>query len=160
KEVPPEDPLGPWWLLASAPPTDAAAWAAEWRKLAERYAKDDRERAASAEKQFVPFADFRTGSLAGWQAGGHGLRDGPPRSGDFVLSPEGAALVRAVLPAGCFTHTLSDRLNGTLRSPLLPPHPTLSPEGGGEGRVRGKKHISFRCWGGAAARSGSSRTTA
>src|SRR5262249_30301490 len=25
-----------------------------------------------------------------------------------------------VLPAGCFTHALSDRLNGTLRSPLLP----------------------------------------
>ena len=50
----------------------------------------------------------------------------------LVLSPEGDGLVRAVLPAGCFTHALSDRLNGTLRSPLLP---------------GGKTHVSFQVLG-------------
>ena len=41
------------------------------------------------------------------------------RSGDIALHADGDAIVRAVLPAGIFTHSLSDRLNGTLRSPVL-----------------------------------------
>src|SRR5207302_3878045 len=58
--------------------------------------------------------------FAGWQAGGQGLRDGLTRSGDFALVTQGDGLLKAVLPAGCFTHALSDRLNGTLRSPVIP----------------------------------------
>lgn len=57
------------------------------------------------------------------------MREGAGRSGDFVVLPEGDSLVKAILPAGCFTHALSDKLNGTLRSPVLPP---------------GKAHISFQ----------------
>jgi len=60
------------------------------------------------------------------------LRSDPGRSGDFALHPEGDTLVRAVLPAGRFTHVLSDKLNGTLRSPVL---------------SVGKKHISFQVLG-------------
>ncbi len=67
-----------------------------------------------------------------WQVGGQALRHGPGRSGDFALHHDGEALVRAVVPAGCFTHALSDKLNGTLRSPVLP---------------LGKKHISFQVMG-------------
>src|SRR5207247_6383469 len=108
-----------------------APWASEWRKLTERYAKEDREREAH-ERHFVSFADFRTDGVAGWQAQGHGLRDGPARSGEFVLSHEGDSLVKAILPAGLFTHSLSEKLNGTLRSPVLP---------------KGRKHISFQVMG-------------
>ena len=68
----------------------------------------------------------------GWQIGGQALRNDSGRSGDFALHPDGDALVRAVLPAGCFTHVLSDKLNGTLRSPVLPV---------------GKKNISFQVLG-------------
>ena len=45
--------------------------------------------------------------------------------------------MKAVLPAGVFTHALSEKLNGTLRSPILP---------------RGVKHISFQVVGGKHAR--------
>src|SRR6185295_11741450 len=41
-------------------------------------------------------------------------------------------VVKAVLPAGFHTHTLSERLNGTLRSPVLP---------------NGKKYVSFHVLG-------------
>jgi hypothetical protein len=118
-----EDPLQPWRLLAAAPgPFEAA-----WHPLAERYAREMRERAEfNRAQQFVPFGPD------GWQAGGHGLRGGPSPSGDFALAAGGDALVQAVLPAGTFTHTLSERLNGALRSPLLP---------------RGKKRISFEVMG-------------
>ena len=50
----------------------------------------------------------------------------------MILNPEGDMLLKVVLPAGCFTNALSDKLNGTLRSPLLP---------------QGKKHISFQVMG-------------
>jgi hypothetical protein len=129
EKAPPEDLLQPWRMLAAA---DATAFPAEWRKQAEAFAKEDRERAEANTRNFVNFADFRGGDFAGWQAGGQGLRDGPSRSGDFALGPDGDTLLRGVLPAGCYTFTLSDRLNGTLRSPVLP---------------RGAKHLSFQVLG-------------
>ena len=129
EKAPLEDLLSPWRSLASAGPS---AFAAEGRKLAERYAKEDREREKFNAEGFVTFADFRSGGFAGWQASGQALREGAGRSGDFALNPEGEALVRAVLPAGCFTHAISDKLNGALRSPPLP---------------GGIKHISFQVMG-------------
>ncbi|MFM9963829.1 MAG: PSD1 and planctomycete cytochrome C domain-containing protein [Planctomycetaceae bacterium] len=138
-----DDPFEPWRLLSA---TDAVTFPIEWKKLAERFAKEDRERAEFNQSQFVTFGDFRSavGSPASenfkelqasrphhsdWQIGGQGLMDTPSPSGDFTLHPDGDALVRAILPAGHFTHALSDKLNGTLRSPVLP---------------LGKKHISFQ----------------
>jgi hypothetical protein len=100
--------------------------------VAEEYAAQDRERAEFNQTQFVTYADFRNGGFSDWQVGGQGLRDRATRSGDFLVQPEGDALLKAVLPAGCFTNALSDKLNGTLRSPVLPP---------------GKKQISFQVLG-------------
>ena len=117
EKAPLEDLFSPWRSLASAGPP---AFAAEGRKLAEQYAKEDRAREKFNAEGFVTFADFRSGGFAGWQASGQALRDGAGRSGDFALNPEGEALVRAVLPAGSFTHAISDKLNGALRSPPLP----------------------------------------
>src|SRR5262249_33824482 len=71
-------------------------------------------------EHFQTFADFRAGSFGAWQAGGHGLRGGPSPAGDFALHAEGNQLVPAILPARAFPHPLSDKLNGTLRSPPLP----------------------------------------
>ncbi len=47
------------------------------------------------------------------------MREAVGKSGDFAIAADGDAIVRAVLPAGAFTHSLSDKLNGTLRSPVL-----------------------------------------
>jgi hypothetical protein len=124
----PEDILAPWRTLTA----DRASFSAAWKELAERYAKDARERSAFNKKQFVTFADFRSGTFAGWQTSGLGLRDQPTRAGDFVLASDGDALVKMVLPAGAFTHTFSERMNGALRSPVVP---------------KGKKNISFQVMG-------------
>lgn len=128
EKAPLEDPLEPYRRLAAAG-EDPAAFQAAWQKLAAEYAAEDRQRTEFNQSQFVAYADFRNAGGAEWQVGGQGLRDGPVRSGDFVVAPEGESLVKAVLPAGCFTNTLSDKLNGTLRSPVLP---------------AGKSHISFQ----------------
>ncbi|MFO0965361.1 MAG: PSD1 and planctomycete cytochrome C domain-containing protein [Gemmataceae bacterium] len=129
-KAPRDDVFGPWRALSAANPGDATLGAA-WRKLGEDLAGEEKSHAA-AEKQFVPFADFRSGALAGWQAQGQGLRHGPSKSGDVVVAYEGDAVLRAVLPAGVFTNALSDKLNGALRSPLLP---------------KGKRFISFQVMG-------------
>jgi len=129
EKLPLSDPLAPWHTLTAA---NGPALPTAWRELAERFATQDRESTEFNKSQFVTCADFRTGDLAGWQAGGHGLRDGPTHPGDFVLCLEGDSLVKTILPAGCFTHTLSDTRNGTLRSPCLTP---------------GKKNISFQAMG-------------
>jgi hypothetical protein len=129
--LPLEDPLSLWVALRPLA-KDPEALRAIWRDWSDRLQQQARDRAAFNRASFVPFADFRSGSFAGWQVSGHGLRDGPSRSGEFALAPEGDALVRAVLPAGAYTHTLSDRLNGTLRSAVV---------------AAGKKHISFQVMG-------------
>jgi hypothetical protein len=129
-EKPPlEDALGPWRKLSAA-----ADVTAEWRALAARYTEEGRARSEFNQQHFVTFADFRPDSSAahGWQVGGQGLRDGPSRSGDFAVRPGGDAVITSLFPAGSYTHTMSDRLTGTLRSPVLPP---------------GKAHISFQVMG-------------
>jgi hypothetical protein len=127
-KLPSEDVFAPWRALTAA----STPFPEAWKELAERYAKDERERMTFNEQQFVPFADFRSGTFAGWQTSGLGLRDKPTRSGDFVLVSDGDGLVKMVLPAGAFTHALSERLNGALRSPVV---------------AKGKKKISFQVLG-------------
>jgi hypothetical protein len=111
-------------------------FAATWQKQAEHFNKEQRARDAFNREHYRTFADFRRGTVEGWQRGGQGLRGGASAAGDFALHHEGDALLKAVLPAGCYSHTLSDKLNGTLRSPILPAQPTES------GVVRGTR-ISF-----------------
>ncbi len=128
----PDDPLHA-WKVATAPTTADETFAGRWRRLGAEWEREARARADFNAKNFVPFGDFRTGSLEGWRADGQGLRGGPAPSGDFAVAGTGDAAVTAIFPAGVFTHGLSERLNGALRSPLLP---------------AGKKYLSLRVLGG------------
>ena len=127
EKQPLEDPLQPWRAIASA-----VAFAEEWPMLAERCAVEARQRSEFNQREFMSFADFTTGETAGWQVGGQGLRAGSTSSGQLALHRDGAAIVKAILPAGCYTHLASEKLNGTLRSPVIP---------------AGKKNISFQVCG-------------
>lgn len=142
-----DDPFDAWRTLATAP--DTANFADEWKKWTDKFATEVRDRAAF-NQQFVTFADFRPKSDAtavltseaappdcggtpaeqaaapavptgtGWQAAGRAFLEPPTPAGELVIQPEGDLLVRGILPAGHFTHVISDKLNGTLRSPVLP----------------------------------------
>ena len=52
--------------------------------------------------------------------------------GDFTLAASGDKALSAILPPGIYTHSLSEKLNGALRSPMLGPT---------------HKHISFQVLG-------------
>ncbi len=126
-----EELLYPWTALHAPPPRDTASFAASWRALAERCTREGRTQADFNARGFVSCGDFRSGGADGWQATGQGLA--PTAAGDFAVACEGDTAVTAVFPAGLFTHALSEKLNGALRSPLL---------------HGGKKHISLRVLGG------------
>lgn len=125
-----EDPLEPWRNLAASGAADGDAFKEQWRKLVDKYAAEERQRTAFNQKETVLFADFRTGDHPGWQVGGQGLQQAA--KGEFMLHAEGGNMVKAILPAGTYTGVLSEKLNGTLRSPVIP---------------SGKKNISFQVMG-------------
>jgi hypothetical protein len=127
EKAPLEEPLEPWRRLSAAAGSDLALLPGEWRKLADEYRREARERSEFNQSQFTTYVDFREALPGDWQIGGQGPV-GPSRSGEFVLQSDGDAIVKDVLPAGTYSHRLSEKLNGTLRSPVLP---------------TGKKNISF-----------------
>ncbi|MFN0019136.1 MAG: PSD1 and planctomycete cytochrome C domain-containing protein [Pirellulaceae bacterium] len=132
EKAPQEDGLEPWRIVAASGAAEGDAFKEQWRKLVDKYMVEDKRRTEFNQKDIVSFADFRTGEAPGWQVGGQALRHGPGKCGDFMLHADGGALVKAILPAGSFSGALSEKLNGTLRSPVIPP---------------GKKNISFQVMG-------------
>ena len=140
EKQPLEDPFDLWRRLTSVETpsaTDAPADATNvslsyqqtWEAWAQQFSKEERERAEFNNSQFVTYADFRKPDFGDWLVGGQSMNDPVSANGEFVLTPDGDSIVQAILPAGRYTHVLSSKLNGTLRSPVLP---------------TGKKRISFQ----------------
>ncbi len=97
------------------------AWEkADWNGLGNQVRAEHQRRSAYNAEHFRPFGDFRAGGFAGWHADGAGLKDGATAAGEFAVAAEGEAAVTGVFASGVYTHALSDRLNGVLRSPFLP----------------------------------------
>ena len=91
-----------------------------WAGLAKQYEKEIADRDIYNHEKFIRIGDFGKELPAGWSVDGLGLRAGPSSSGDFAVATEGYKAVAGVFPSGLFTNLLSDRMNGVLRSPLLP----------------------------------------
>ncbi len=117
-----EDLHYPWITAAAAKDGTESAWKA----LGEKYQSEGKQRTEFNVKHFTPFGDFRTSELTGWRADGMGLLDGPSPSGDFSISLDGDTAVSGIFPAGLYTHALSERMNGSLRSPFLPKGKSVS----------------------------------
>ncbi len=117
-EPPLEHLLRPWIALSKVC-RDGGDLPAAWQQLKAQYAGEQERRREHNAKMFRAVADFRTGVPAGWSVDGVGLRDGPVRCGDFTVALEGTSSVGRILPGGLFTHSLSPRLNGAVRTPYL-----------------------------------------
>ncbi len=117
-KLPFENPLALWRKVAGRlKPNDKATFAPAWNAVAAEYRKERAER-RKHDAQFTTLADFRTHVWPEWQRDGLGLRDDPSKSGDFTIASDGR-VVAALLPAGAYTHAISEKLNGVLRSPVL-----------------------------------------
>ncbi|WP_010582221.1 PSD1 and planctomycete cytochrome C domain-containing protein [Schlesneria paludicola] len=138
-----DDPFDLWRRLCESEtpgvataPADALAVSSSypqvWEAAFQQFTQEESERAESNRSRFTNYADFRESGLSGWLNGGMASLDAPTANGEFVVQPAGDELVQAILPAGRFTHVLSAKLNGTLRSQVL---------------AKGKKYISFEVLG-------------
>ena len=117
ESLPMEHPLAFWQRMAARVDKEKATFADAWKAVVADYTREDAER-AKFNQPLTIIADFRTGRWPDWQKDGHGLRGDLGRSGDFTVGGDSRAIT-AVLPAGAFTHSLSEKLNGVLRSPAL-----------------------------------------
>jgi hypothetical protein len=131
-----DDPLGPWQQLAAWQQKDKLGFADAYARLVDQLTRADAENTKLAAGDIVTLADFRKGAWPPWQVGGQGLRDKPSRPGEFAVAAIGERAIQGLLPAGCYTHLVSSKLNGTLRSPVLTIEATAR-----------KKWISFRVMG-------------
>ena len=91
-----------------------------WAGLTKQYQTEISERDSFNRDKFVRIGDFGKELPLGWSVDGLGLRSGSSSSGDFGVATEGPQAVTGIFPSGLFTNLLSDRMNGVLRSPLLP----------------------------------------
>ncbi|MEX2261838.1 MAG: PSD1 and planctomycete cytochrome C domain-containing protein [Bryobacteraceae bacterium] len=128
-----EDPAYAWSAMACETGYNREYFGEAARSLAARYEGETRDRVAFNQANFEPFGNLRSADFGGWHASGMGLRQGPGSNGEFTVAPEGEAAVDGIFPAGVFTHLISGRLNGALRSPYLP---------------KNKKFLSVRAMGG------------
>ena len=133
-----ENPLTPWQQIALKMQKEKATFAEAWKAVRAEYQKEDAERTKFNE-QFTMASDFRNSEWPRWKpdarvglppllktgnepsfvVGGQGLRGNPSGSGDFTVAIAGDKALSAILPGGAYTHALSEKLNGTLRSPVL-----------------------------------------
>jgi cytochrome c553 len=111
-----EEPLTPWIQLANASGPVSSAWPA----IAAAYAKESDARSAYNREYFRPFGDPGKDGFGGWNAEGNALTAGVSPDGEFAIANQGTEAISGIFPAGIYTHALSERLNGSLRSPLAP----------------------------------------
>jgi hypothetical protein len=109
-----EEPLHPWLQLAGS---DVPV---VWSTLKSRYAEEAQKRIVFNRENFLPFGSLTRNGFDGWHTDGNASKDGPSLSGDFAVANSGPGAITGVFPAGIYTHVLSERLDGALRSPLVP----------------------------------------
>ena len=130
--LPLESPFYPWVELVRAVEAGGPC-EAKWQALADEYAAQSRRRSEANASRFEVVADFGQAIPSGWSVDGVGLWR-PAVCGDFTVSLQGPQAVGQVLAGGLYTHSLSPRLNGAVRSPPL--------------NQFGKPYISFEACGG------------
>ncbi len=133
ESVDPEGILFPWAAISCETDLSPDRLQAAWSKLDAYYKREIRARDTFNRSHFLNFGDFRSGSLDGWHPDGIGVKGGTAAGGGLTISTKGLRVLSGILPAGIYTHGLSERLNGALRSPYLP---------------KDKKFVSLRLMGG------------
>jgi len=117
----PENPLPigdinyPWQKLYKL---EDAQIPAAWQALKESMTAADHEARDFNKANYQVLFDFSNGVPDGWDSDGAGLSK-PVSRGDFQILPTGSQFIESLYLPGIATASISSRLNGALRSPLL-----------------------------------------
>ena len=113
-----KNPFYAWHKLRSA---KGEEFSKTWRQLAEEFSQSQKalkELRSRSYAQRWQLGRDRT-SLDLWVLDGNGLDGSVARAGAFRILPTGDRLIDAILPAGVYSHLLSDKHTGVLSSPTF-----------------------------------------
>ncbi|MCC6586085.1 MAG: PSD1 domain-containing protein [Bryobacterales bacterium] len=107
------------------------ALSADWAATVAAFRKEEESRRTFNSTNFEALSD--------WYPHGLALDAKPSPPGEFAVSPDGDSIVSEVFPSGWYSHTISEKLNASLRSSVLPKDKkfvTLELLGGKVGAIR------------------------
>ncbi len=113
----PYDPLYAW--VRTHRTRGRGAFAKQWQGLAAAYEQsrqqlEDRRQAPAVSRWDLT----RTEDVEKWYRHGNGLPEAKPQgAGSYEVTQTGETIVADILPAGVYTHSLTNRHNGTFSSP-------------------------------------------
>jgi len=120
KEI--EHPFFAWRKLSKL--TEEESWAEAWNNSRNSMQSEHDRRREFNRKHYTTFGDFTDAKNknSGWAYEGLSVEDDPcfTLHGDFSIPPDRELAISSLFPAGFFSHPVSQRLNGVVRSPLLP----------------------------------------
>ena len=113
----PYDPLYAWVRTRGI--RGRGAFAKQWKALSDAYAESRRKLEARRQAPAVQRWDLsRTEDVEEWYRHGNGLPEARPQgAGSYEVARAGDSIVADILPAGVYTHALTNRHNGTFSSP-------------------------------------------
>lgn len=113
----PYDPLYPYVRTRGI--RGRGAFAKQWQELAAAYEESRQQLEARRQAPAVQRWDLsRTGDVEEWYRHGNGLRDAKAQeAGSYEVTQGGGPIVADILPGGVYTHSLTNRHNGTFSSP-------------------------------------------
>jgi hypothetical protein len=107
-------PLGVWSRLAT---NSVGSFPGEWRAMSAKRNEELAERRKFNADTFRAAWDFAGKGSDGWFRYGPNPPEVAARPGEFTVQPEGDRILAGLLPAGVFSHRLSERHNGVFASP-------------------------------------------
>ena len=117
-----EHPLFAWQKTTN--PSNVKSWQEQVNESRDAMKAEHDRRVAFNRTNYVSFGDFsaKSNDLTNWGFEGLAVEDGDcfTSHGDFCVLPDGPQIITGVLPAGFFSHGLSQKMNAVVRSPLLP----------------------------------------
>ena len=85
-----------------------------WDRLVQGKAKSGKNGNDDVSEKHWKFANRK--AIEDWYRNGVGLQAAPSQAGDFSVLPQGENAIRAIYPAGIYTHSLSPKHGGRLTS--------------------------------------------
>ena len=110
----PGHPLHAWFQLRTKGGSD---FTSGWEELVRKEAEERTARQRGESGGFLPVWRFGGKEADGWFRHGANPPETPLRPGEFSVEPEGQRILVGLLPAGAYSHLLSQRHNGVLASP-------------------------------------------
>ncbi len=107
-----ETPLEAWQALRNA-----RDFSRSWIELGEYWTKEIETRSSFNKANFTVAWDLAAGGYQSWLRHGSGAPPGASAAGEFAIEPRTDRIVRAIYPAGVYSHRLSRKHNAVIQSP-------------------------------------------